>query len=561
MLDTIKPSNAAATQTEWTATPSPTIDASQKTLPIRSNRFQGVLPTSTQSHLISSDTSATFLAPGHPSGVGTQTEHHDVHNHSIGPGYAPFQIFDVTKSLSENAKEQIQLFDKAGVDKFVWSPIPTNVIAGQAHLCCGNEKKIHDSTPHIGGETYYMDDKFRDGAAMTHESYLKTINGKQYYDTSVDWQVGKAYKELPPEIQERIFPAITGLNLGDANSTHQMLRLFKEFPKTFYIFGECTMKKEFVDQQNQDYTADFGPRAAINDIFKMAGRSGRPFILHCDSSDVEKCIQNDAPGGAEYFNDISNMLQRHAKTKFIWAHMGGVGKYSPPNEQHVQKLREVLEKNPHVSVDLSWDVVAKYFSPNPELSPNAKGDSIANFDASSDRALREQRIENMAQLICDYPDRFIMGSDALISRNQGSIDKTYAVYSNFGGGVGTAGRTSLFDRLPPHVLSKVLTGNFEAMMNQAVIDADSYDARVLPNDLAQIQQSIDENRRVPNTWASESGPIKEISMNTQRKIEIRGSRNLPPSPIIKPISMNTQRKIVIRGSRNPPPSPIIKPKA
>ena len=167
----------------------------------------------------------------------------------------------------------------------------------------------------------------------------------------------------------------------------------------------------------------------------------------------------------------------------------------------------------------------------------------------------------MAQLICDYPDRFIMGSDALISRNQGSIDKTYAVYSNFGGGVGTAGRTSLFDRLPPHVLSKVLTGNFEAMMNQAVIDADSYDARVLPNDLAQIQQSIDENRRVPNTWASESGPIKEISMNTQRKIEIRGSRNLPPSPIIKPISMNTQRKIVIRGSRNPPPSPIIKPKA
>lgn len=569
MVQTIKPINVTATQTEWTATPSATVDASQKTLPIRSNKFQGALPTGTQSPLQNSHNNDNFSAARNLSAVGTQTVHHDVHNHSIGPGYAPFQISDVTKSLSKNAEKQILLFDEAGVEKFVWSPIPTNIMAGHAHACCGNEENIHDSSPHIGGETYYMDDKFRDGAAMTHESYLETIKGKQYYDTSVDWQVGKAFKELPQEMKERIFPAITGLNLGDANSTQRMLRLFTEFPKTFYIFGECTMKKEFVDQQNQDYKSDFGPAAAINDIFKMAGRSGRPFILHCDSSDVEKCIQNDTPGGAEYFDDVSKMFQRHPETKFIWAHMGGVGKFSPPNEQHVQKLREVLEKNPHLSVDMSWDVVAKYFSPNPARSPNAKTDSNTNFDASVEKALLEQRIKDMAQLICDYPDRFIMGSDALISRNQGSIDTTYAVYSNYGRGQGTGGETGLFDRLPPDVLNKVLTGNFEAMMNQAVIDADRYDTEVLPNDLAQIQHSIQTNGRVPNTWVPRSEPLTNaVPTNTTRVIKI-SKNHKPPAPRIsmnkglvpnetisneEAVSKNRKRKITIKTA---PPSSTV----
>jgi hypothetical protein len=361
---------------------------------------------------------------------------------------------------------------------------------------------------------------------MTHASYLNTLNGTQYYDTGVDFEIGLAYQQLPKNMQARIFPAITGINLGDANSVHRMMRLFTEFPKTFYVFGECTMKKEFVDQQNQSYKPDFGPGAAINDIFKMAGRSGRPFILHCDSSDVEKCIKNDAPGGGEYFDDINRMFQRHPDTKFVWAHMGGVGKYAPPGEQHVQKLREVLEQNPHVNVDMSWDVVAKYFSPNPAPSPNATPDSIENFDATADKAVRDQRIKDMAQLICDYPNRFIMGSDALVSRNQGSIDATYAMYSNYGRGPGTAGRTGLFDCLPPYVLQRVLKGNFETMMKKAVIDSDKYDKEILPNDLARIQQSVQKNGRVPNTWAQENSALLKRPFDEVEK----ESHSIEPQP-------------------------------
>lgn len=495
--------NAAAARMTTTARNTTTaMQPARQIPPTRSAASMPGLPNSEPTTPQNSAVGTAFSAPVTSQDAGTQTAHHDVHNHSLGPGYSPFQIYDVEKSLVENANEQIRFFDAAGVDKFVWSPIPTNITAGHAHASCGNEHHSDDTTPHISGETYYMPDEYRDGAPLTHEAYLEAIKGKQYYDTSVDWQVGKAYRQLDETTKSRIFPAITGLNLGDANSVHQVLRLFTEYPKTFRIFGECTMKKEFVDQQNQSYKPDFGPDAPIGDILRFAARSGRPFILHCDSSDVEKCKVNNAAGEGEYFDDIHQLFQQHPNTKFIWAHMGGLGKFGPPNEQHVHKLREILEKNPHVKVDMSWDVVAKHFAPLPVNPFDAKTNPVEHAKAEAEKLKRNEFIQDMAQLICDYPDRFIMGSDALVTRSQGSIDTTYGIYSNYGRGPNTANSAGLFDRLPPDVLNKVLTENFETMMQQAVIDGDRYETEVMPTDLARIQASINKKGRVPNTWTS-----------------------------------------------------------
>jgi len=450
---------------------------------------------------------ASQKAPRVYADVGTQTAMHDIHNHSIGPGYAASQVNDITLTLAENAKKQIALFDEAGVDKFVWAPIPTVIIEGEAVGvgCCGNDEHspkpghthLDSHAPSIDGKTYYMDEAFRNGAKMTGEAFDRiTSEGKQHYNTSVDWQVGKAYNELrksDPHIAKRIYPAITGINLGDANAVSSMLRLKKEYPDTFHIIGEVTVHKEFVDKQNLDYTPDFGPHAPINDIFSFAGRSGMPVVLHCDSSDVERCIKNNARGQGEYFEAIEQMIKRHPDTKFVHAHMGGIGKFAPPGDNHVSKLRYLLQTYPKYNLDMSWDVVAENYSPNSPLTdPKEK---------RADEATRHTRIQEMASLITEFPDRFIMGSDALISRNANSIGATHDFYANRGQGPDSLGKVGLFDYLPPDsVLPKILSENFDHLLTHAQADSRAYESKGMVRDLASIQKRTEENKRTPNNW-------------------------------------------------------------
>ncbi|NTY37473.1 hypothetical protein FCJ57_14120 [Burkholderia diffusa] len=439
--------------------------------------------------------------------AGTQTAMHDIHNHSIGPGYASSQVNDITLTLAENARKQMALFDEAGVEKFVWAPIPTVIIEGESMSvgCCGNDAhepqpghtRLEHNAPSIDGKTYYMDEAFRNGAPMTGDAFDRiTSQGKQHYNTSVDWQVGKAFNELrasDPRIADRIYPAITGINLGDANAVSSMLRLKKEYPDTFHIIGEVTMHKEFVDKQNLDYKPEFGPGAPINDIFKFAGRSGMPVVLHCDSSDAEKCIKNKARGQGEYFDGIEQMIERHPDTKFVHAHMGGIGKFAPPGDNHVDKLRHLLNTYPNYSVDMSWDVVAESYSPNSKL--------VDPKEKAEDEEERRTRIQQMANLIVEFPDRFIMGSDALISRNANSISAPHKLYANLGQGGDSRGKAGLFDYLPPDsVLPRVLSENFDRLLTTAKADSRGYEQDGMAKDLERIQRRTEENTRTPNTW-------------------------------------------------------------
>ncbi|QET05234.1 amidohydrolase family protein [Cupriavidus pauculus] len=443
---------------------------------------------------------STPAAPRQFAEVGSQTMRHDIHNHSPGPGYAATQIADVTRTLSENVRTQIALFDQAGVDKFVWAPIPSVIIQGEAVNagCCGTDGSAHLDK----SKTYYMDDKYRDGEPMTGEAYdAITTEGKQHYNTSVDWQVGKAYaeiraadKDLPPheQLAPRIFPAITGINLGDANSVQSMLRLKSEYPDTFHIIGEITMHKEFVGKQNLDYKAGFGPEAPINDILKFAARSGMPVVLHCDSSDAETCIKTKSPGKGEYFKEIDELVARHPNTKIVHAHMGGIGKFAPPGENHVAQLRELLRKHDNYSIDMSWDVVAENYSPvSKETDPVRK---------AADEAARKTRIEDMAALIREYPTRFIMGSDALISRNSKSISATYDLYANRG--TQEPEKLGLFDYLDPDGdYPRVLSGNFDTLLTDAQTASRKYEGGLMKQDLAELQSAIERNGRTPNKWS------------------------------------------------------------
>lgn len=467
--------------------------------------------------------------------VGTQTGIMDIHNHSDGPGYGPTQIYDVTLRLAENIRKQMDFFDQAGVDKYVLAPIPTVVIDGKAIAagCCSTDDHditpghthLDENAPSTDRRTYYMPDSYRFHEPMTGEAFHQiTEQGKQHYNTSVDWQVGKAYSELraedaklPPhkQLTPRIFPAITGINLGDANSVMSMLMLKKEYPDTFHIVGEITMHKEFVDRQNVDYTPEFGPEAPINDILKFSARSGMPVVLHCDSSDAARCIEDGAVGQGEYFADIEALVARHPDTTIVHAHMGGIGKFAPPGEHHIQQLEHLLATYPNYHLDMSWDVVAENYSPHSKIEV---GDEPPATDTeaheawkqrktakTADEADRHTRMEAMAALINKYPDRFIMGSDALITRNATSITATYDLYS----GAARTGdearplsrKTGLFDYLPPDsTLPMVLSGNFNRILDKAKVDSKAYEDGQMKQDLQKIQSAAVDNGRTPNVW-------------------------------------------------------------
>ena len=90
-----------------------------------------------------------------------------------------------------------------------------------------------------------------------------------------------------------------------------------------------------------------------------------------------------------YFDQLKAALKRHPNTTLIWAHTG-LGRVVQPPSQHIAFLKEILSdpdlKN--VNFDISWDEVAKY---------------ILRNDAT---------VKATADLINQYPDRFLMGTGA-----------------------------------------------------------------------------------------------------------------------------------------------------
>jgi hypothetical protein len=450
--------------------------------------------------------------------VGMMTKSHDIHNHSVGPGYGPLQIYDVTKKLVENLTEQMKIFDEAGIDMFLWSPIPTIIKDGRAVLAstCGNDhghdhsidgdaghSHDHEATPLAVGKSYYMDNKYRDGVPMTVEIYDKTAKAEQYYNTAVDWQVGKAYNEAPPEIKKRCYPAVTGNNQGDSNAVLQTLRLKKEYPNTFFFFGEETVYKEFVSEQNLDYKPDLGPKSAINDHYRAAARFGMPKLLHCDSSNARNCIRDNAPGKGEYRQEIEDFVARHPNTDITLAHFGGLSKYGAPQEDHEEWLDHMLTKYPNFTLDGSWDVAAEYYSPNPQKPTIHDPTNGANYSLEADLLARQQRIARLAAVMNKHPTRFIKGSDALISRKPESLTRLHGLLSNLGQGPGTLGRTSLYDRLHPDTLAAFEHGNFEARVEKAVRKGREYESGQMQKDLDYLQAQAIAGGRAVNNWPDE----------------------------------------------------------
>jgi hypothetical protein len=256
--------------------------------------------------------------------------------------------------------------------------------------------------------------------------YLQT-DAPLYYYSFTDAFIAMAYRSLTKDEQARFDPMITGFNPADMYAADHIKRVLLTFPGVFSGIGEFTIHKEFVSSKIAGETASL-TNPALDRILDFAAEAGLVVILH---NDVDMPFPR---AGQEPYQiqQLSSLFRRHPKTTTIWAHCG-LGRIVRPVKDQLAILEKALAdpESGHVSVDISWDEVAKYVVATPES------------------------LQAMADLVNRYPDRFVFGTDEVAPTEQAKYLKVYDMYA------------PLFARLTPAASDKVRKGNYERLFDEA----------------------------------------------------------------------------------------------
>ncbi len=277
---------------------------------------------------------------------------------------------------------------------------------------------------------------YRVDADRAPKYYLDTDAPLYYYSFTDAW-IAMAYKSLRPEQQARFDPMITGFNPTDMYAVDHIRRVLRTFPGVFTGIGEFSIHKEFVSSKVA------GPVASLTDpaldrILDFAREVGMVVLIHNDIDRPFSKESDTGPGPPKeaakpaYLDQVKALFKRHPGTTIIWAHTG-VGRVVRPIRNHAANLAKILAdpQFSHVYFDISWDEVAKYIVATPEST----------------------RI--MADLINQYPDRFLFGTDEVAPADQSAYTKVYYQYE------------PLWKLLDPETSRKVRLTNYERIFDQA----------------------------------------------------------------------------------------------
>ena len=258
-------------------------------------------------------------------------------------------------------------------------------------------------------------------------TYYLHSDAPLYYYSFTDAYIASAYRSLSKEDQARFDPMITGFNPADMYAADHIKRVLKTFPGVFEGIGEFTVHKEFVSPKVAGETASL-TNPALDRIFDFTAEAGLVSILH---NDVDMPFPK--PGQDPYqLVQLYELFKRHPKSTIIWAHCG-LGRIVRPVHDQIALIERALN-NPelsHVSIDISWDEVAKYIVATPES------------------------IQAVADVINRHPDRFLFGSDEVAPTEQAKYLKVYDMYA------------PLFAKLTPEASEKLRKGNYERLFDEA----------------------------------------------------------------------------------------------
>lgn len=352
-------------------------------------------------------------------------------------------------------EEMLAMMDKVGVYRSVIMPIPTDVIP------CG-----HPDNNHIPAEDYYVPKEDMSMArheltAEREDKIAKSAHLVVNQQVDADTAQFMDMSGLTDAQRDRLDPMVTGLHLGSPLSSEALLKKLHKDPGTFTGVGEVTIHKELVERQfdgarQANLTDNVKP---FKDMVATAGVIGMPVVMHCDVDSTENQRKNGL-GSPQHLDGVKKLLASPEvkNTTMIWAHFGGIGRFVAKPDNHMENLRQIL-KDPdmkHVQVDISWSRVARQIV----MKPNAQG--IEEPDPAS--------IDAAAKLITEFPDRFLMGSDALDPKKEETWAETGNMYK------------PLLDKLSPEVRHKVTIGNYERVIVGARAKVRAFETHVLTNE-------------------------------------------------------------------------------
>jgi predicted TIM-barrel fold metal-dependent hydrolase len=258
-------------------------------------------------------------------------------------------------------------------------------------------------------------------------TYYLQSDAPLYYYSFTDAYIAMQYRSLSAAEQARFDPMITGFNPADMYAADHIKRVLQTFPGVFSGIGEFTIHKEFVSAKVAGEKASL-TNPALDRILDFAGDVGLVVLLHNDVN-----MPFPKPGQDPYpAVQLGQLLRRHPRTTVIWAHCG-LGRIVRPVKDQLDMVDRALSDPAlaHVSVDISWDEVAKYLVASPES------------------------IQATADLINRHPDRFLFGTDEVAPKDQAAYLKVYEMYA------------PLFARLTPEASEKVRKGNYERLFDRA----------------------------------------------------------------------------------------------
>jgi hypothetical protein len=265
---------------------------------------------------------------------------------------------------------------------------------------------------------------YRESGQVAPTYYLEA-DAPLYYYSFVDAAIAQAYLALAPEARARFDPMITGFNPADMYAADHVRRVLLLYPGVFTGIGEFSIHKEFVSPKVAGGGATLTD-PALDRLLDFAGEVGLVVILHNDMVRPFTKAEKVRP----YVDQLLALFRRHPKTTIIWAH-AGLGRIIQPVQSEAAFLDELLTDPAlsHVSVDISWDEVAKYI---------VRTDETASVTAG---------------VINRHPDRFLFGTDVVAPKSPAQY---FAVYEQY---------APLWAKLTPDAREKILKGNYQRLFD------------------------------------------------------------------------------------------------
>lgn len=270
-------------------------------------------------------------------------------------------------------------------------------------------------------------------------SYYLHSDAPLYYYSFTDAYIARVYQQLPPVQQQRFDPMITGFNPADMYAADHIRRVLTVYPGVFSGIGEFSIHKEFVSSKVAGNVASLTD-PALDRILEFAGEAGLLVILHNDI-DIPFAKQGSE---AIYLKQMKDLLRRHPKTTIIWAHVG-LGRVVQPVQDAASA--GITERSPgqirivkailtdptlsHIYFDISWDEVAKYVVATPET------------------------VQRTANLLNQFPDRFLFGTDNVAPKDAQSHFNVYEMYA------------PLWQKLTPEASEKIRKSNYVQLFDTA----------------------------------------------------------------------------------------------